>query len=287
MPDIAVIVRDKVAQVQGNPEIVCGNSDYTVTFDFDAEWDAYEHKTAHFSFLENGVPRYFDVQFSGNSVQIPAVWNTCEMLIGAYAGDIRTTTGAAVPCIPCITDDEPVHPDPPPDVYEQLVELLEEMQSGGGQAVLCDALICAADPGIAAATNLYPQFSCDTGYYFDSQVTCTIYGRQFTRMNDLPAIGVIIHYYTSRSWTVPLFISPFASAVIYSTSYGSQDVGGSVDYDGIKWYYGQPYYAQPGTYNDSEGHLLTYSGTIVIQSDEVAPESVLEILQSVHAQKED
>ena len=287
MPDIAVIVRDKVAQVQGNPEIVCGNSDYTVTFDFDAEWETYENKTAHFSFLENGVPRYFDVQFSGNSVQIPAVWNTCEMLIGVYAGDIRTTTAAAVPCIPCITDDEPVHTDPPPDVYEQLVELLEEMQSGGGQAVLCDALICAADPGIAAATTLYPQFRCDTGYYFDSQVTCTLDGRQFTRMNDLPAIGVIIHFYNNRPWTAPLFISPFASAVIYSTSYGSQDVGGSVDYDGIKWYYGQPYYAQPGTSNDSEGHLLTYSGTIVIQSDNVAPESVLEILQSVHAQKED
>ena len=136
MPDIQITVRNKIAQVQENPEIVCGNSDYTVTFDFDAEWDAYEHKTTHFSFLENGVPRFYDVQFSGNSVQIPAVWNTCEMLIGAYAGDIRTTTAAAVPCVPCITDDEPVHPDPPPDVYAQIVELLEGMQGEKGASLV-------------------------------------------------------------------------------------------------------------------------------------------------------
>ena len=136
MPDIQITVRNKIAQVQGNPEIVCGNSDYTVTFDFDAEWDAYEHKTSHFSFLENGVPRYFDVIFTGDSVQIPAVWNTCELLIGAYAGDIRTTTAAAVPCVPCITDDEPVHPDPPPDVYAQIVELLEGMQGEKGASLV-------------------------------------------------------------------------------------------------------------------------------------------------------
>lgn len=289
MPDIAVIVRDKVAQVQGNPEIVCGNSDYTVTFDFDAEWDAYEHKTAHFSFLENGVPRFYDVQFSGNSVQIPAVWNTCEMLIGVYAGDIRTTTAAAVPCIPCITDDEPVHPDPPPDVYEQLVELLEEMQGGGGQAVLCDALICdqATDSGIAAVTNLYPQFRCDTGYYFDSQVTCTIDGRQFTKMDDMPAIGVIIHFPANSAWTVPLFISPFPTAVRYSTSYGSSNVEGSIDYAGITWYYNQPHYAMSGAYNDSDGHLQTYPEAVIRSNEKFSAESLLEILQSVHAQKED
>ena len=136
MPEISVTVRDKIAQVQENPEIVCGNSDYTMTFDFDEEWDAYENKTARFSFLENGIPRYFDVLFSGDTVSIPPVWNTCEILAGVYAGDIHTTTPAAIPCVPCITDDEPVHPDPPPDVYEQLLEAVEAMESGGASPVL-------------------------------------------------------------------------------------------------------------------------------------------------------
>ena len=135
MPEIRIRVREKIAQVLGEPEIVCGNSDYTVTFDFDAEWAAFESKTVRFSYYENGVKRRYDTIMTGDSVQIPAVWNTCELEIGVYAGDIRTTTPAAVPCLPCITDDEPVHPDPPPDVYAQLLELLEGMQGGGGEPV--------------------------------------------------------------------------------------------------------------------------------------------------------
>jgi hypothetical protein len=175
-------------------------------------------------------------------------------------------------------------------VYEQLVELLEEMQGGGGQAVLCDALICdqATDSGIAAVTSPYPPFSCDTGYYFDSKITCTIDGRQFTKTNNLPAIGVIIHWLSGGSWTQPLFISPIASAVIYITNYGSTYVYsepiGSVDYDGITWYYCSLIYAMSGAYNDSEGHLQTYPELVTKQSNKVDPESVLEILQFVHAQ---
>ena len=127
MPEIRINVCKKIAQVQGNPEIVCGNSDYTVLFDFDAEWRAFAFKTVRFTYYENGVKRRYDADMTGNSVSIPAVYNTCELDIGVYAGNIRTTTPAAVPCLPCITDDEPVHPDPPPDVYAQLLALLENI----------------------------------------------------------------------------------------------------------------------------------------------------------------
>ena len=132
MPDIEITVREKIAQIQGNPEIVCGNSDYAVQFDFDSEWDAYTEKTAHFAFISDGEPQFYDTIFEGDAVSIPPLYRTDLLLIGVYAGDIRTTTPAAVPCLPCITDDEPVHPDPPPDVYAQLLELLEGMQGGGG-----------------------------------------------------------------------------------------------------------------------------------------------------------
>lgn len=131
MPDIEIIVREKIAQIQGNPEIVCGNSDYVVQFDFDSEWDAYTEKTAHFAFISDGEPQFYDTIFEGDAVSIPPLYRTDLLLIGVYAGDIRTTTPAAVPCLPCITDDEPVHPDPPPDVYAQLLELLSHMGSGG------------------------------------------------------------------------------------------------------------------------------------------------------------
>jgi hypothetical protein len=204
------------------------------------------------------------------------------------------------------SDYEALHPKSPNTVYYVTdistgkvecylgdTKISGEGGGGGGQAVLYDALICdqATDSGIAAVTHLYPQFSCDAGYYFDSKITCTISGRQFTKTNNLPAIGVIIHWLSGGSWTQPLFISPIASAVIYITNYGSTYVYsepiGSVDYDGITWYYCSLIYAMPGVLNDSEGHLLAYPELVTQQNNKVDPESVLGILQSVHAQKED
>ena len=141
MPEIIVNVREKIAQVQGNPEIVCGNSDYTVTFDFDAEWNQYTEKTAHFAFVQDGKPQFYDAIFSGNTVKIPAVYRTSELAIGAYAGAIRTTSPAIVPCAPCITDGQPVHPDPPPDVYAQLLDLLDRLQNGRGALIHVTAIV--------------------------------------------------------------------------------------------------------------------------------------------------
>ena len=131
MPEIEISVRSKIAQAQGSPEIVCGNSDYTVTFDLDSEWAPYDAKTAQFKFFENGVPRCYEVAFTGNTAAIPAVYDTGELLIGVYAGDIRTSTPARVPCLPCISDGTTPHHDPPPDIYEQLLTLIEGMGSGG------------------------------------------------------------------------------------------------------------------------------------------------------------
>jgi len=153
MPEITVNVREKIAQTAGNPEIVCGNSDYTVTFDFDTEWDEYESKTARFVYLENGVPVYADVIFDGNTVDIPPVYNTCELMIGVYAGNIRTTSPASVPCAPCITDYQPYHPEPAADVYEQLIELLENMPSGGETVVNATAIGNAFTDGIVTNTE--------------------------------------------------------------------------------------------------------------------------------------
>lgn len=136
MPDIQITVEDKIARITGTPEIVCGNSDYTAAFDFDSEWDLYEQKTARFVWhdMRSGENHYYDAVFAGNAVQIPAVYNTDMLLVGVYAGDIQTTTLAHIPCIGCITDGCPVHDDPPPDVYNQLLALLAG-QSGGIGAV--------------------------------------------------------------------------------------------------------------------------------------------------------
>ena len=134
MPDIQITVRNKIAQTQNAPEIVCGNNDYTAIFDFDAEWSDYDAKTARFIWRDilTGRMRYKDTLFTGSSVSMPVVYNTYQILIGVYAGDIRTTTPAAVPCARCITDNQPAHDPPPEDVYEQLLAYLAQIDPSGG-----------------------------------------------------------------------------------------------------------------------------------------------------------
>lgn len=130
MPNIQITVADKIARAQGTPVIVCGNSDYTVTFVFDREWAPYAAKTARFNFVRNGVRQYYDVLFEGDTVGIPPLNDVYEVGIGVYAGDIHTTTPARVPCSCSVTDGAAQHADPPADVYDQLLEYLAGLQGG-------------------------------------------------------------------------------------------------------------------------------------------------------------
>ena len=132
MPEIYVDIAEKIAQVRGKPTIVCGNSDYTVHFTFDAEWDAYEAKIARFWRIEDGNRVYTDVLFSGDTAAVPVLHGTLETAVGVYAGDIHTTAPARIPCSPCITDGDPIHADPGPDVYTQIKQYLLWLASGSG-----------------------------------------------------------------------------------------------------------------------------------------------------------
>ena len=92
MPNINITVREKIAHTITDTCIVCGNSDYVAVFDFDAEWDAYEVKTARF--IWGGA--YTDVAFAGNECPVPVIPDAVSVLVGVYAGDLHTTTAAAV-----------------------------------------------------------------------------------------------------------------------------------------------------------------------------------------------
>ena len=95
MKNLHIAVDNKVATyLQRDGEIVCGNSDYQIVFTFDADWDAYDTKTARF--IWNG--KHMDVPFTGNECQVPIIKNTDEVKVGVYAGDIFTTTPATIPC---------------------------------------------------------------------------------------------------------------------------------------------------------------------------------------------
>jgi lysophospholipase L1-like esterase len=127
--NIGIEIENKHAAAMGSPSIVCGNSDYTITFTFDAEWNSINTKTARFVFVQNGAVKYTDVVFTGNTVAVPILANTKEVRVGVYAGDLQTTAPARIPCEPSIRCGTGAPADPTPNQYDQIMELLK---AGGG-----------------------------------------------------------------------------------------------------------------------------------------------------------
>ena len=287
MPNIQITVADKIATAEEGAKIICGNSDYTVTFAFDSEWTRYTTKTARFNFVRNGVRLYYDVLFDGSTVKMPPVDDVYEVEIGVYAGDIRTSTGARVPCERSDTDGAAQHADPPADVYDQLLEYLAGLQSGDPVHTADAAFDLAAAGTVQTATETPPtvHIECDTGYYFDSPVTCTLGGNQRQKSNSVPAIGVIAHFF---GYCDPIFISPLSDGVLCTVGNDSVPANRTLTYGGIRWYWSTVNNGVGGSYDDSSGNMLTYPGSIDADdysaSGGISPTYIRQILDYVHAQ---
>ena len=129
MKEIKIQVRNKIASLVNKDEIlVCGNNDYLVNFDFDEEWDSSIVKTALFVFNEESVA----IPFEGNSLNGAAIENSEICAIGCFSGDLKTTTPAFVKCLRSVRDIGSVPKPPSPDVYDQIMELLNKYIQGGG-----------------------------------------------------------------------------------------------------------------------------------------------------------
>lgn len=145
MPIINISVREKVARQVGDERIVCDNSDYIAVFDFDAEWTAHDTKTARFYW--NGEKS--DVVFTGNQCPIPEITNAHGVFVGVYAGDLHTTTAAAIDTDLSILSKGGRTADPLPDVYNQLLGMMNEQLPGA----LSAADSAAAASGVALAAQ--------------------------------------------------------------------------------------------------------------------------------------
>lgn len=156
---INITVREKNARADDRARIVCGNSDYTVRFDFDEEWAEYAVKTARF-ITEGGF--FTDVQFSGSDCAVPVLSGTRTLLVGVFAGDVRTTAPAYIPAIPCITDNGRTPAAPPPDVYAQLMERFDKMEAPA--AVLYSAQELTDEQKATARNNIGAGTGSDSGY---------------------------------------------------------------------------------------------------------------------------
>jgi hypothetical protein len=106
--------------------VICGNSDYIVDFVFDSEWDLLPIKTARFKV--NG--EYTDVVFEGNSCSMPIIYDAKTIWVGVFAGNLSTTSPAIVYCKPSILDGTQVPAPPREDVYNQIIEILNNQTLG-------------------------------------------------------------------------------------------------------------------------------------------------------------
>lgn len=96
MKTIEILISNKIAIAPADAFIVCGNSEYQITFKFDETWTGYNKKTARFIYGN----KYKDVEFEGDTCKGVVISNTREVLIGVYAerGEITTTTSARIEC---------------------------------------------------------------------------------------------------------------------------------------------------------------------------------------------
>ena len=98
--ELIVKIKNRVAtyQEQGDVLPICGNTDDVVRFEFDDEWDDHDKKTARF--IWGG--KHNDVEFTGDTCEVPVVTNTQVLLVGVYAGELPadgfmlSTTNASI-----------------------------------------------------------------------------------------------------------------------------------------------------------------------------------------------
>lgn len=132
MKNINITVENKRATVVGSPVIICGNSDYTVTFAFDSDWNVTGVRTARFVYVKDGKVQHEDVVFSGNTVAVPILSGIDSVKIGVFAGELRTTTPAVVRCGASILCGSGEVHEPTPDVYDQIMALFNDLAERGG-----------------------------------------------------------------------------------------------------------------------------------------------------------
>lgn len=120
MKRIEISVQNRVAWQTNSTDYICGNSDFVVGFIFDSEWSEIETKTARF--IHGG--EHTDIVFTGTECKVPKILNVKRMEVGVFAGDLYTTTPAVVHCRKSILCNSGAPADPTPDVYAQIMELL-------------------------------------------------------------------------------------------------------------------------------------------------------------------
>lgn len=129
--NINVTVKNKAAAAPSDAVIVCGNADYTLTFNFDGEWEAETTKIARFVWFSKNKTYSEEIPFNGNTVEVPILSNTNAVYAGVYAGNLRTTTPAKIVCEPsilCYGHDANMNPSDLALIKGQIAKLVDALR---------------------------------------------------------------------------------------------------------------------------------------------------------------
>nr|DAZ15834.1 MAG TPA: hypothetical protein [Caudoviricetes sp.] len=124
MPEINIKVRDKCAEGEG--VIICNNSDYTVVWDLDNEWEPYSTRTMRVN-LADGT--YQDVVFTGDNAALPVLTASGWVSVGLYAGDLHTSRAARLLALSSVLTPGGSPAAPAEDVYAQIMAKLNELST--------------------------------------------------------------------------------------------------------------------------------------------------------------
>ena len=131
MPTIHINVKNRVATANGDSRIINGNSDYSIEFDFDAEWADLNNKIGIFAYNDAAAHKgaYQTVMFSGNTCTVPILRDIHCVYVGVTAGNVRVTTPAKVQCRLSISDYADTEEPPSADIWGQILAKLDELQT--------------------------------------------------------------------------------------------------------------------------------------------------------------
>lgn len=131
---IHITVRDRVPTITAGEDVISHNSDYVAEFEFDEEWQD-KVKTVYFV-CEDGS--YQAVVMSGNSCGVPMLdGEHRRIFVGVQEGSAEkpSVLKTSRPCCLKVADSIADYmsekiPDPTPDVYQQIMALLEDIKQG-------------------------------------------------------------------------------------------------------------------------------------------------------------
>ncbi|MBO5123427.1 MAG: hypothetical protein J6B99_09755 [Oscillospiraceae bacterium] len=124
--NIPVYVKNRVAWSDWAGFIVCGNGDYSITFTFDEEWGEDTAKTAIFKYRTDEGMEHTKQPFIGNTVAVPELRNIREVEVGVRFGDIATTTGATIRCVPSVLCDSGEQSEYEKERFDELMQLFND-----------------------------------------------------------------------------------------------------------------------------------------------------------------